>query len=46
MFSQMLDVASQMILKWDRMGPDHEIECSDDFTIRAPVLFQSGNTGF
>lgn len=28
----MLDIGSQLILKWDRMGPDHEIEISDDFT--------------
>lgn len=28
----MLDISSQMVLKWDRLGPDHEIECSDDLT--------------
>ena len=21
-----------MVLKWDRLGPDHEIDCSDDLT--------------
>ena len=29
----MMDIVSQMILKWDRLGPDNEILCSDDFTI-------------
>jgi hypothetical protein len=33
MFPDMLDVASQMVLKWDRQGSDHEIEIADDFTI-------------
>lgn len=32
MWDGMQDIASQMILKWDRLGPDHEIECSDDLT--------------
>ena len=32
MFDQQMDIASQMILKWDRLGPKHEILCSDDFT--------------
>jgi cytochrome P450/NADPH-cytochrome P450 reductase len=32
MFDGMLDIASQMVLRWDRLGPDHEIECSDDLT--------------
>lgn len=32
MFNDMQDIASQMILRWDRLGPDHEIECSDDLT--------------
>jgi cytochrome P450 / NADPH-cytochrome P450 reductase len=31
-FNQMQDIASQMIMKWDRLGPDNEIVCSDDFT--------------
>jgi len=39
MFDGMLDIASQMILKWDRQGPDNEILCADDFTIR--ILIQS-----
>lgn len=33
MFPDMLDIASQMILKWDRLGPENEILCADDFTI-------------
>ncbi|KAF2211670.1 hypothetical protein CERZMDRAFT_68391 [Cercospora zeae-maydis SCOH1-5] len=32
MWGGMQDIASQMILKWDRLGPDHEIECADDLT--------------
>ncbi|TVY59370.1 Bifunctional cytochrome P450/NADPH--P450 reductase [Lachnellula cervina] len=32
MFDDMMDISSQMILKWDRQGPDHAIDCSDDFT--------------
>lgn len=32
MFDDMLDISSQMILRWDRLGPEHEIECSDDLT--------------
>jgi cytochrome P450/NADPH-cytochrome P450 reductase len=32
MFDDMLDISSQMILRWDRMGPDHAIDASDDFT--------------
>lgn len=32
MFDDMLDISSQMVLKWDRMGSDHAIDCSDDFT--------------
>lgn len=32
MFDDMLDISSQMVLKWDRLGPEHEIECSDDLT--------------
>ena len=33
MFPQQLDIASQLILKWDRLGPNHEIDPTDDFTI-------------
>lgn len=33
MFPQQLDIASQMILKWDRLGADHEIDTADNFTI-------------
>ncbi|KAI5359387.1 putative Flavoprotein-like superfamily [Septoria linicola] len=32
MWDGMQDIASQMILKWDRLGPNHEIDCSDDLT--------------
>ncbi|RZA08982.1 MAG: cytochrome P450 [Proteobacteria bacterium] len=32
MFSQMLDVAEQMVLKWERQGPRHPIDVSDDMT--------------
>lgn len=28
----MMDIASQMLLKWDRLGPDNAIVCADDFT--------------
>ena len=28
----MFDISSQMVLKWDRLGPDHEINCADDLT--------------
>jgi cytochrome P450/NADPH-cytochrome P450 reductase len=35
MFPEMLDMISQMVLKWDRYGPDNEIVTSDDFTISA-----------
>lgn len=32
MFDEMLDISSQMVLKWDRQGPEHEIDCADDLT--------------
>ena len=32
MFDDMMDVSTQMLLRWDRFGPEHEILCSDDFT--------------
>lgn len=32
MFDEQLDIASQLILRWDRLGPNHEIQTSDDFT--------------
>ncbi|PSR76254.1 cytochrome P450 [Coniella lustricola] len=32
MFDQMVDCVSQMILKWDRLGPDHVISGPDDFS--------------
>lgn len=32
MFDQQLDISSQLILRWDRFGPDHKTQTSDDFT--------------
>ena len=32
MFPKMLDITSQMILKWDNFGPDHAFDVSDNFT--------------
>ncbi len=32
MFDEQLYIASQMVLRWDRLGPDHQILASDDFT--------------
>ncbi|KAJ5692065.1 hypothetical protein N7462_001488 [Penicillium macrosclerotiorum] len=32
MFDDMLEVSSQLILKWDRFGPDYEIDSAEDFT--------------
>jgi hypothetical protein len=32
MFDDMMDISTQMLLRWDRFGPHHEISCSDDFT--------------
>jgi cytochrome P450/NADPH-cytochrome P450 reductase len=29
----MMDILSQMVLRWDRFGPDNKILVSDDFTI-------------
>lgn len=39
-FPKRLDVASQMILKWDRLGPGHEIDAADDFSICQWSLLQ------
>jgi cytochrome P450/NADPH-cytochrome P450 reductase len=36
MFPEMQDLISQLVLKLDRLGPDNEINPSDDFTIRSP----------
>lgn len=33
MFPEMQELISQLVLKLDRMGPDNEINPSDDFTI-------------
>ncbi|KAK4199539.1 putative bifunctional cytochrome P450 group I:NADPH-P450 reductase [Triangularia verruculosa] len=30
MFEDMQDLSAQLVLKWDRFGPEHEIECIDD----------------
>ncbi|KAF2196115.1 NADPH-cytochrome P450 reductase-like protein [Delitschia confertaspora ATCC 74209] len=32
MFDEMHDIASQLVLKWARHGPDHQIQVTDDFT--------------
>ncbi|KAF2813329.1 bifunctional P-450/NADPH-P450 reductase [Mytilinidion resinicola] len=32
MFDEMHDIASQLVMKWARHGPDHVIPTSDDFT--------------
>lgn len=32
MFPQMIDICSQLVLRWDRFGPNHSIDVSDDFT--------------
>jgi cytochrome P450/NADPH-cytochrome P450 reductase len=32
MFDDMLDIASQLLLKWDRFGPSHAHDPSADFT--------------
>jgi cytochrome P450/NADPH-cytochrome P450 reductase len=32
MFSEMHDIASQLVMKWARHGPEHSIQVVDDFT--------------
>ncbi|KAF2176744.1 NADPH-cytochrome P450 reductase-like protein [Zopfia rhizophila CBS 207.26] len=32
MFDEMHDIASQLVMKWARHGPDHVIQVTDDFT--------------
>ena len=32
MFDQMLDIADQMLLRWERFGPDNVIEVTEDMT--------------
>ncbi|KAL7941946.1 cytochrome P450 [Trichoderma barbatum] len=32
MFDDMQDIAAQLVLKWDRFGPEHEIELIDDMS--------------
>jgi cytochrome P450/NADPH-cytochrome P450 reductase len=28
----MYDIATQLVLKWSRYGPEHDIKVTDDFT--------------
>jgi hypothetical protein len=46
MFDDMLEISTQMVLKWDRLGSDHSIDCSDDFTryVVTITLFKYGIT--
>ena len=39
MFPQMMDIVSQMILRWERLGEENIIACSDDFTRMVRLLF-------
>ncbi|KAI1341804.1 cytochrome P450 [Xylariaceae sp. FL0016] len=32
MFDDMLEISSQLVLMWDRYGPENEIDCVEDFT--------------
>lgn len=32
MFPQMVDISGQMLMRWQRFGPDHEIDVADTFT--------------
>ncbi|KAK5166584.1 uncharacterized protein LTR77_008127 [Saxophila tyrrhenica] len=32
MAEDMIDISAQMMLRWDRLGENHLIDCSDDFT--------------
>jgi cytochrome P450/NADPH-cytochrome P450 reductase len=32
MFTEMHDIATQLVMKWARHGPDHTIQANDDFT--------------
>lgn len=32
MFDGMLDLANQLMLKWERMGPEHPVNVAEDFT--------------
>jgi cytochrome P450/NADPH-cytochrome P450 reductase len=43
MFPGMMDIVTQMLLKWDRLGPDNEILCSDDFTRYFPRSCYTSN---
>lgn len=30
--AEMYDIATQLVLKWSRYGPEHDIKVTDDFT--------------
>lgn len=32
MFDDMFDIATQLVFKWERFGPEHRIDPTDDFT--------------
>lgn len=32
MFPEMLDIAGQLLMRWQRFGPEHEIDVADNFT--------------
>jgi cytochrome P450/NADPH-cytochrome P450 reductase len=32
MFDDMVDVVSQLVLKWERFGPRHEIDPAEEFS--------------
>lgn len=32
MFDDMFDIATQLVLKWERFGPEYRIDPTDDFT--------------
>jgi cytochrome P450/NADPH-cytochrome P450 reductase len=32
MYDDMMDIASQLVLKWERFGPDQVFDVTEDFT--------------
>jgi cytochrome P450/NADPH-cytochrome P450 reductase len=32
MYTDMMDIASQLVLKWERFGPEHVFDATEDFT--------------
>ena len=44
MFNEQLEIASQMILKWDRLGPENKTLCSDDFTKYFDLIGREAST--